>query len=618
MNDEQTAFIWARWCDGLRPEPALTVSEWSDQHAVLPATSAGPGRWKTSRVPYLRDIMDALSPRSGIKRIVFMKGAQIGATQGGLNWIGYTIHNAPGTMLLVLPSLDDVQRNSRARIAPMIEECPVLRERVAPPHAKDSSNTLTHKKFPGGELVMTGATSAKGLRSTPARYLFLDEVDGYPADADEEGDPVALAIQRTVTFRGRSKVYMVSTPTIKGYSRIEKAYTESDQRIYEVPCRQCGEFARIVWANIQWPEGEPAAAFWVCPACGHPHPESAKRRLLTAGRWRATSPGDGVTAGFHLSGLYSPFETWGEIAVEHLAVRSDPVRLKAWVNLKLGETWEGEGGERPTDATVLRARREAYGDLLPPGVVVLTAAVDTQNDRLELVVIGWGADEEAWVIDYRVFWGDPSGPAVWDAVDAALLERYPHSRQVADMGISAACVDSGGHHTAAVYAFCHARTARRVYAIKGSSAGWGVPIWPAKPPKRGKHGRMPPITVGVDAAKDAIYARLKIEISGAGYIHFTDSLGDDYFDQLTSEKVFTKYVHGRPVRQYRVSKDGARNEALDTFVYSMAALHSLYAIGFRMAAHVEELRGRPLKSDEAENTPAHKAHPQRRPRFRIG
>ena len=224
------------WRDGLLPDPALTVSEWADRHRLLsPRASAEPGRYRTDRTPYIRAIIDALSPMNPTRRVVVMKSAQVGFTEGGNNWIGYVIHHAPGPMLAVQPTVELAKRFSRQRIDPLISESPALRERVRPARSRDAGNTVLSKEFPAGLLVITGANSAVGLRSMPARYLFLDEVDAYPPSADEEGDPVALAEARTRTFSWRSKVLLGSTPTIHGLSRIEREYETTDQRRFFVP-----------------------------------------------------------------------------------------------------------------------------------------------------------------------------------------------------------------------------------------------------------------------------------------------------------------------------------------------------------------------------------------------
>lgn len=441
---------------------------------------------------------------------MFQKGAQIGGTEAGLNWIAYIVANAPGLAMMVMPSLDMVRRNTRTRIDPMIEATPELRARVAPPRAKDALNTAFSKGFPGGSPVMAGANSAAGLRSTPARYLMLDEVDGFPADAEGEGDPVDLAVRRTATYRGKRKILMVSTPTIKGASRIEAAYAESDQRRYVVPCPHCGTFEAIEWRNIKWPDGDRAAAYLECQHCGAVMEERDKPRILAAGQWRATAPGDGLTAGFHLSSLYSPWQTWGEVALEHGRVKSDPSRLKTWVNTALGKTWEDRGGE-VIEPDGLAARRENFGEELPDGVAVLTAGVDVQKDRLEVQIVGWGRDEESWIVAHRQIWGDPSGPAIWQDLDQVLLGRWRHPRDGADQLLRAACVDSGGHHTAMAYEYARPRLRRRVWAIKGRG-GEGLRPWPRRASTR--KGGAPLFIVGVDALKDTLAARLAIEEPG--------------------------------------------------------------------------------------------------------
>lgn len=585
------------WRKGLAPEPQLTVSEWADRNRILPPTSAEPGAWRTDRVPYLCEIMDCLSTSSAIERVVFMKGAQLGATECGLNWIGYVIAHAPGLMLAVMPSIDMVRRNSRTRIDPLIEATPALRKRVAPPNRRESGNTVNLKSFPGGQLVLTGANSATGLRSTPARYIFLDEVDGFPADADGEGDPVALAIQRTVTFRGRRKIFLASTPTLKGISRIEKAYEESDKRRFYIPCPECGTFQFLEWSHVTWPKNKPQEAHYACKECGGVIEEQQKPALLAAGEWRATAKGDGRTAGFHLSALYSPFETWGEIATEHGQVYRDPARLQSWVNLKLGETWEDQVAA-PIEADGFLTRLEDWGELLPENAAVLTASVDTQDDRLEMEIVAWGRDEECWSVDYQVLWGDPAGPELWRILDQELLRRFPHARAVPDLGLSAVAIDSGGHHTAAVMKFCADRQGRRVWAIKGRG-GPGVPPWPKRPP-RVRRGRPAPLfIVGVDGLKEGLHARLRLDESGPGFCHFPQDRDLDYFRQLTSERPLRRYVRGVAVREWR--KDpGVRNEAFDCRVYATAALHGLYASGLRLGDMARRIEEAPLRKNRNE------------------
>lgn len=590
MLDEVEAWVETIWRTGIAPEPDLTVSEWADTHRMLPSTSAEPGRWQTDRVPYLREIQDCLSPSNSVDTVVFMKGAQIGGTEAGLNWVGYAIDHAPGVMLLVQPSIESIRRNTSVRIDPMIEATSILKSKIRPARSRDAGNTIFRKQFPGGMLVMTGANSATGLRSLPARYVFLDEIDAYPHDADGEGDPVNLAIQRTVTFRGRRKIFLVSTPTLKGLSRIEKAFLESDQRRYYVPCPHCDEMHLLEWANIQWPKGRRDLAHAVCQECGAAIEEHDKPAMLAAGEWRAHQSGQGRAAGFHLSSLYSPFETWAEIALEHGRVYQDPPRLQAWTNLKLAETWADQAGEA-IDPTGLMQRREDWGGKLPTNVALLTAGVDVQGDRFEVQVLGWGRDEECWSIEHRVIYGDPSGPPVWETLDRFLKNRWEHTRAMPALAIRAACIDTGGHHTQAAYHFAQSRWGRHVWAIKGKG-GQGVPIWPRRPSKTKLN--VPLFLVGVDNGKDTLAARLRNVEPGPGCIHFPADREASYFEQLTAEHVITRYSMGRPKRAWLPKRDGARNEALDTFVYGLAALHGLRAMGLQLNREAQEVESHPI------------------------
>lgn len=597
---------------GFAPDPMLSVDEWANRHRMLSSVaSAEPGRWSTQRTPYLAEIMDALSPKAKFERVVFMKGGQIGGTEVGLNWVGFVVHHAPGPMLLVQPTVEAVKRVSKQRIAALIEGSPELAERVKDPRSRDSGNTLLMKEFPGGVLVMTGANSAVGLRSMPVRYLFLDEIDAYPGDAGGEGDPVDLAVQRAATFTNR-KIYLCSTPTIKDFSRIEAAYQESDRRVFEVPCDQCGVCSVIYWKDIQWPEGKIEEASWHCPHCEHVHPEFRKPSLLARGAWRATAKGDGKTAGFWMSSLYSPWLTWAEIAMEHKASKDDPVRLKVWVNTKLAETWEDREGEE-LDAEGLMAQREHYGPAVPAEVAVLTCGVDVQDDRLELEVVGWARDEESWSVDFRVLWGDPSGPQVWSDLEGYLSQTFEHETLASGLTIEAACLDTGGHHTLAAYAFCKGKERRRIWAIKGSAGA--KPIWPRRPSKNNK-GRVNLFTLGVDAAKEAIHARLKKAEHGPGFMHFPMDRDAAYFEQLTAERVRTRYVKGHAKREW-VKPDSRRNEALDCRVYAYAALHGLMSMGLSLNRRADALPVRPQKPTARSSSYSQPMQPTKRRRMAV-
>jgi phage terminase large subunit GpA-like protein len=501
-----------------------------------------------------------------------MKGAQIGGTECGNNWMCFNICHAPGPMLVVNPTLEAAKRNSKMRIDPAIENCPALKEKVKSPRARDSGNTILMKEFPGGILILTGANSAIGLRSMPVRYLFLDEVDGFPEDAGTEGDPVDLAIQRTATFNNK-KIFVVSTPTIKDASRIEQAFNEGDQRYYYVPCPHCGHEQIMNWRGIVFDSKNLTEAVYKCEECGWLWHDWQKDEILRRGRWMASKPENKGVASFHLSSLYSPhgWASWTDIAREFLAAKDDPARLQVWTNTKLAETWEDQAGEQ-IDPTALMLRRESFGEGLPAGVCLLTCGVDVQDNRLEIEIVGWGRGEESWSIDYQVLYGDPSSPELWAQLDETLSRRYAHKKDTPDLGIIATCIDSGGHYTDNVINYCFARSHYRVFAIKGDG-GFGKPIWPTTASKSWKT-KKPVYIIGVNDAKDTLMRRLH-QTDGGGIWHFPIEREREWFEQLTNEIVRKRLKQGRIVREWQPRKEGVRTEALDCRVYAYAALRAL-------------------------------------------
>lgn len=580
MNDG--AHIYRQsFADGLRPDPDYTVSSWADANRMLSQkASAEPGRWRTERTPYLKDIMDELSPSSPAQRVVFMAGAQVGKSETGNNWLGFVIHHAPGPMLLVQPTVDTAKRFSKQRLAPMIEESPALHDRIVDNKSRDSGNSMMAKEFPGGVLLITGANSASGLRSMPIRYLFMDEVDAYPLDVDGEGDPIQLAEKRTTTF-SRRKVFMSSTPTVKDVSRIEREFNLSDQRRFFVPCPHCGHMQWLRWTNLKWDNDDPHTAAYACEDCGALIEERHKTDMLKAGEWRPTATSDGRTVGFHLSSLYSPlgWKSWSEIVAEFMQAKGDAPLLKTFVNTVLGETWEDDYAAK-IGAGELQQRVEFYQPgIAPARALAITAGVDVQDNRLAVSLYGWGRDEEAWLIDHMEIYGDPAQPKVWQQLDEVILKPIPH--ELAEpIKLAATAIDSGGHFTNEVYAYARERKKHNVFAIKGQSQRGKPPIskptkvdlnW--KGQKLSKSAEVYP--VGSDTIKSTVFARLKLNEPGPGYIHFHAEAGAEYFEQLTAEKQITRYVKGFPVREW-VKKSGARNEALDCKVYAYAAMQWLY------------------------------------------
>ena len=560
----------------MKPPPKLSISEWADEYRQLSSeSSAEAGRWSTSRAEYQRGMMDAVSDKK-IETVVLMTAAQIGKTELINNVVGFHISQDPAPMLVVQPTLEMAQTWSKDRLAPAIRDTPALSAKIKDPRSRDSGNTTLHKVFPGGHVTACGANSPSSLASRPCRVILCDEVDRYPLSAGTEGDPIALAKKRATTFWNK-KIILVSTPTEKGASRIEAAYDESDQRRYYVPCADCGEEQELKWANVRWENGDPTTAEYICEHCGTCWGDAKRFQAIRYGRWQATAEGDGKTAGFHISALYSPWTASEDIVRDFLASKSDPMRLKAWVNTTLGETFE-EDGER-IDEFSLFDRKEDFGETLPAGAVVLVAGVDVQDDRLACEIVAYGKGEESWSIYYEEIYGDPSGPQLWQDLDFILSQTFTHPEK-GDMIIRSTCIDSGGHYTQQVYNYVKLRTGRRIFAIKGIG-GEGKPI--IGRPSKNNIGKINLFPVGTDTAKELLFARLKIDEPGPGYCHFPLDREEEYFRMLTAEKKVLRYFKGRPKREW--VKTRQRNEALDCRVYAMAALQ---VMGINIEAVVKQ------------------------------
>lgn len=594
----------------------LSVSEWADKHRFLSSTaSSEPGVWRTNRTPYLREILDKLSANDPTQKVVVMKGAQLGFTEAGCNWIGYVIDAAPGPMLAVMPTDETVKRNSKMRIAPMIEASPRLRDKIASPRSRDGDNNTNQKSFPGGVLVLTGANSAVGLRSMPVRYLFLDEVDAYPQDLDGEGSPIDLARARTRTF-ARRKEYLVSTPLVQGSSAIEREFEGTDQRYFHVPCPHCGTLQVLVWDQMRWTEGEPETARYECEHCHDMIEERYKPAMLEAGHWMAHAPENANprAAGYHINSLYSPYGwySWADAVREYEDAQKDINKLKAFTNTVLGLTWE-EKGEAP-EWEMLFNRRETYPMNKPPQeVVLLTAGVDVQKDRLEVEVVGWGKGRRSWSIDYRVLVGDTSDRAVWDQLAKVLGELWEREDGVL-LPLARMCIDSG-YNTSHVYDFCNRFDPTRVVPTKGQDK---QPVMVSTPRAVHRQRDGKPIkslglyNVGVSIIKSELYGFLKLHKgeegeAPEGYCHFPQ-YGPAYFKGLTAEKLQKRIVKGYAVFEWH--KHFERNEPLDCRVYARAAA-SLIGIDRWEDHHYEAYQGQYTKKPTEQRTEA----PRRKSNF---
>lgn len=543
--------------------------------------------------------MDAANDPT-ISEIDFMSSSQVGKTEALLNIIGYFIAYDPAPILVIMPTVEMGHAFSKDRLAPMIRDTPSLRDKVKDPRSRDSGNTILHKTFPGGHITIAGANAPAGLASRPIRIVLADEVDRYPASAGTEGDPVGLAAKRAATFWNRL-IVRTSTPTIKGESRIEAAYQNSDRRRFYVPCSDCGHRQILRWQQVHWDDGEPASAVYVCEACGSVWNDATRWSAIGRGEWEAASETRGV-AGFHLNAIASPWTRLGDLAREFVDAKRLPETLKVFINTGLGETWE-ESGET-VEADSLEGRVESYdAENIPAGVLVITAGVDVQDDRVEMEVIGHGEGEETWSIEYKVIYGDPARAELWRDLDEELSETYDHPNGQT-LRIAAACIDSGGHFTQQVYKFCRGKAKRRIFAVKGM-AGEGRPV--IGRPTRNNTYRVPLHPVGTDAAKSLIMARLQIETPGPGYCHFPVGYDKAYFDGLTAEVRVTKYHKGRRRSEWQKRTGRIRNEPLDCRVYGLAAF---YVLNPRLDRIAKKRRRAAKPNPDAPDPPAPESAPE--------
>lgn len=594
------AAVFGALARGLRPPRRRTTSEWADAERMLPReTSPEYGHWRTARAPFTREIMDALGMHDPAEYVVWMKASQVAGTEVGLNWCGYAIEEDPSSILLVVPSDAFGRRYMRRRVKPMISACPSLQARVSEARRRDRGGPLSEVTYSGGSLLLASAQSAASLSSDPIRRVMLDEVDRYPLDVRDEGSPVQLADVRTTNFPNR-KVYITSTPRTRETSLIEPLFLQGDRRRYLVACPACGHEDFLTWRGadpfksdafgvigadgvrrhfaIVWDEDRAETARLECPACHARIEEHHKPAMLERGRWAPTAAGDGVTKSYHLPGMYSPLGwlSWAKMVREFLAAdealkRGSREAMKVFVNTRLGECWE-ETVDKIEKQPLLR-RAEDYHPQVPAGVGVLVGAVDVQDTRLEALVMGYGAGEESWLVDFRQFHGDPENDALWFELDEWLAKPREHANGRA-MPVERVAVDSGGHHTEKVYEFCKLRLDRGIFAVRGGTE-LGQPLL-GKATTNNRLGT-PLFTLCVDTGKDRVYSRLKITSPGPGYMHFPRAawFDDEYVAQLTSErKVPSKFLKGRgSIPFWKKTRD--RNEALDLTVYALAALYML-------------------------------------------
>lgn len=579
---------WSKAISGMKPPEDLTVSEWADKKRRLsPESSAEPGPWRTSRTPYLQGPMDAFTDPK-VQRIVVVSASQIGKSELLNNIIGFVMDEDPGSILFIHPTTIDAKDYSKLRIAPMVRDCKSLKSKVADPKSRESANTILQKTYPGGILTMCGSTEAHSLASKPIRYILGDERDRWATSAGKEGDPWELARARQITFYN-AKAVEVSTPTIKNASAIEASFVEGTMERWCSKCPHCGEYHNIVFANIRFKYDETVInnkktykvteVSYFCPGCGCISSEQEMKKA--PGKWIAENPAayeNGVRS-FWLNAFVSPWATWESIILLYLNAIGSTKKLQVVYNTRFGELWEDRGDLEDEDS--LLARREEYpeGAELPDGVLVLTCGVDTQDDRLEYEIVGFGHFGENWGIKKGIIMGRPDSSEVWDRLDD-VIEHVYRFEDGSGLRISMTFVDEGGHFTQEVRLQCRARLGKKVFCIKGRG-GDGVPY--TAPPKKQKivvKGKMVgtcwQYIIGVDSGKQIIMDNLRVQTEGSKYSHFPkrDEYGPAYFMGLLSEHLVYKADRKNPW-QWEKIPGHERNEVLDCRNYALAAFKAL-------------------------------------------
>ena len=576
--------------DGIRPDPLLWNADWADTHRILPRESSPePGKYRISRTPYLVVPLNCLSPQSPVRIVTFIKPTQIGCTDGlGNNWLLAIAHSYPAPCMMMLPTVELAKRHSKTKIAPSLRAMPCMEGLVHDVKEKGGGNTILVKEFPGGSWMFVGSNSASALRSVSVKFLILDDIDGYELDVGGEGDPAELARKRMDAFSASCKELRMSTPTLRGLSKIQRYFNEGDQSYYNVPCPLCSEPQTLQFGGpdaqfgLKWNKTKSGTHLlgtvqYLCKHCHRLFSEHHKTKMLAEGEWLATYPDlSNYHRSFSLNSLYSPlgWVSWEKITREFLEAKKDPTnkKLQVWVNTRDGRTFEA-AGDRP-DWESIKTRSEPYKVLtVPQGGLFLTAGVDVQDDRFAPIVTAWGRDEECWVVYWGELFYDTSDPKSWIELADFLSRDFIHFSGL-PLKITCTAIDSG-HRTNEVYHYVRAHSTVSI-AVKGSSTATapvigrpslqdithmgttiknGVQLWP----------------VGTSTAKSTIYTRLRITTPGPRYIHFPMSLDDDFYRQLTSEKHVTRYdKSGQPKREW-VLPSGRRNEGLDCMVYTLAA-----------------------------------------------
>ena len=580
---DETIWIDHFLAEAWRVDTRLKVSEWAEQKRFLPigiSSIPGPYRWDVN--PFMREIADCFSESSPIQKVAVMKGTQMTATVGlGENWIGYVIDVVPGPMLFVSGDKEMAETAIEIRVDRMIETAGLqgkIFSQAEKAHKKKTGDTKSKKEFAGGFLLAVGPHSGSKLRSFSIRYLFFDEVDAYPQETRNEGDPISLAERRTDAFEQVRKILYISTPLIEQTSRIKPLFLAGDQRYYYVPCKHCGHMQKLQWDHIKYEVDERGILVWnsvhyECEKCGGHWKNGDKAEFLGLGEWRPSAVArEPNYRSYHLSSLYSPvgMRTWESICQQWIKAKNDPVLLRVFVNAVLAETWI-ERGEAPRWEKVMLRREEYQVGTCPGKALLVTIGADIHKDRIEAEIVAWGKDKESWSIDYRVLHGETKEDEgeVWDKFRALLKDEY--AGHVAKMVF----IDAR-YNTPQTRSFCD-QFMSGVFPVFGESrvgARGKLYVLHDTPGHQVKR-----VDLYTDVLKQELYGYLEKGTPEPGqdypygYCHFPTEYGEKYFRQLMAEERYKETTRTGAVRLVWHLKSGRRNEAHDCRIYAMGALY---------------------------------------------
>ena len=592
-----------------KPRQHITVSDWSDLHVVLSSKgSSEAGAFRTSRNELLREPMNCFSTHSKVNDVVVMFPVQIGKTTLSCNILAYSMLENPSPIGVYLPSSTTTDAWIDQKFNPILENCQILRDSMLENSNRQTSNRRNFKDFLGGILFIENASNPVSAKSKTIKLLLVDEVDEFAAQYTSGDDPLEMLGERTITYGNSGKRLYVSTPTVKGVSRIEYLYNKSTREKYHIKCPHCGHWQHLILEGFVYSTHDLNNVVYGCSQCEGYIFEHQKTELFAQGRWIAENP-DVKMRGFHANAFYYPLGlglTWSQIITRHESIKESgsSAELKTFYNSILALPYEDPSMQK-IRLHGLEDRAESYKlRTAPQQVGILTAGVDVQENRLAIQIVGWGAKMVCYVLDYVEIYGNPSDNGVWESLTELL--NTPIERDDGKLlTVQATAIDSG-FKTHDVYNYVRSKQIKRPMAIKGAgtiNADWLSKAKAMDVNYRGASDKFGVMiyTVGVHLIKDELFMRISDDTDREKQdriMHFSDDLPREYFGGVLSE------TKSHKTGRYEKIKGAPRNEPLDTLVYAFAATRHAELRLHRYAKHRWEELTRPLTAERHVDEPA--------------